>query len=86
MSQHDILNLREVHCKVTKYQLKYVLKILQNNEDIQSLKILGNAILHTVYADDTTVFFLKKLGSIKELLNTISLFSLFSYLKPNLYY
>ena len=86
MSQHDILNLREVHCKVTKYQLKCVLKILQNNEGIQSLKILGNTILYTVYADDTTVFFLKKLGSIKELLNTISLFSLFSYLKPNLYY
>ena len=54
-----------------------------NNEDIKSLKILGNTFLYTAYADDTT-FFLKNLGSIKELLNTISLFSSFSGLKPNL--
>ena len=50
---------------------------------MKSLKILGNTFLYTAYADDTT-FFLENLGSIKELLNTISLFSSFSGLKPNL--
>ena len=55
----------------------------KNNKNIKSLKILGNTFLYTAYADDTT-FFLKNLGSIKELLNTISLFSSFSGLKPNL--
>ena len=45
--------------------------------------MLGNTFLYTAYANDTT-FFLKNLGSIKEFLNTISLFSSFSGLKPNL--
>lgn len=35
-------------------------------------------------ADDTT-FFSFQLGSVKELLNRIYLFSLFSFLKPNLW-
>ena len=57
--------------------------IVKNNKDIKSLNILGNTFLYTAYADATT-FFLKSLGSIKELLNAISLFSSFSGLKPNL--
>ena len=57
--------------------------IVKNNKDIKRLKILGNTFLYTAYADDTT-FFLKNLGSIKELLNTVSLFSSFSGLKPKL--
>ena len=48
-----------------------------------SLKILGNTFLYTVYTDDTRFFF-KNLGSIKELLHTVSLFLSFSGLKPNL--
>ena len=63
--------------------LEILFTIVKNNKDIKSLKILGNTFLYTAYADDTT-FFLKNLGSIKELLNTISLFSSFSGLKPNL--
>ena len=57
--------------------------IVKNNKDIKSLKVLGNTFLYTAYGDDT-IFFLKSLGSIKELLNKISLFSSFSGLKPNL--
>ena len=56
---------------------------VKNNKDIKSLKIIGKIFLYTAYADDTT-FFLKDLGSITELLNTISLFSSFSGLKRNL--
>ena len=47
------------------------------------MEILGNTFLYKAYADDTTLFF-KKWSSIKELLNTISLFLSFSGLKPNL--
>ena len=61
--------------------LELLFTIVKNNKDIESLKILGNTFLYTAYADDTN-FFLKKMGSIKELLNRISLFSLFSGLKP----
>ena len=60
-----------------------ILSVFKNNKDIKSLNILGNTFLYIAYTDDTT-FFLKDLGSVKELLNTISLFSLFSGLKPNL--
>ena len=62
--------------------LELLFLIVTNNKDIESLKILRNTFLYTAYADDTN-FFLKKMGSIKELLNIISLFSLFSGLKPN---
>ena len=50
---------------------------------MKSLNIFGNTFLYTAYADDKT-FFLKKIGSIKKLLDTISLFSSFSSLKTNL--
>ena len=63
--------------------LEILFTIVKNNKDIKSLRIIGKIFLYTAYADDTT-FFLKDLGSIKELLNTISLFSSFSGLKPNL--
>ena len=63
--------------------LEILFTILNNNKGIKSLKSLGNTFLYAAYADDTT-FFLKILASTKELLNTISLFSLLSGLKPNL--
>ena len=44
--------------------LEILFTIVKNNEDIKSLKILGNTFLHTAYAGDKT-FFLKNLGSIK---------------------
>ena len=43
-----------------------------------------NTFLYTAYAGGTT-FPLKNLGSIKKLLNTLSLFSSSSDLKPKLY-
>ena len=63
--------------------LKILFTTVKNNKGIESLKILGNTFLYTACADDTN-FFSQNLGSIKELLNTISLFSSFSGLKPNL--
>ena len=63
--------------------LEILFKIVENNIDIKSHKILESTFLYTSHADDMT-FFLKNLGSIKELLNTSSLFLLFSGLKPNL--
>ena len=63
--------------------LEILFTTVNNNKDIKSLKILGNTFLYTPCADDTN-FFSKNLGSIKELLNTVSLFSSFSGLKPNL--
>ena len=56
--------------------LEMLFMIVKTNNDIKSLQVLGNTFLYTAYADDTT-FFLKNLGSIKEWLNIISLFSLF---------
>ena len=53
-----------------------ILSVFKNNKDIKSLNILGNTFLYIAYADDAT-FFLKDLGSVKELLNTISLFHCF---------
>ena len=63
--------------------LEILFKIINNNKDIKSLKILGNTFLYIAYADDAT-FFLRNLGSIKGLLNKISLYSSFLALKPNL--
>ena len=63
--------------------LEILFTIVKSNKDIKSLTILGNSSLYTAYADETN-FFLENLGWIKELLNTTSLFSLFSCLKSNL--
>ena len=63
--------------------LEILFTIFKNTEYIKILKILGNTFLYASFSDDTT-FVLKNLGSIKELLNTISLFLSFSGLKPNL--
>ena len=63
--------------------LEILFAIVKNNKDTKSLKIRGNTFLYTAYANDT-VFFLKTLGLIKELLNKISLFSSFSGLKLDL--
>ena len=62
--------------------LEILFAIVKKNKGIKSLKVLGKTFLHTAYADGTTSF-LKHLGSIKELMNTIFLFSSFSGLKPN---
>ena len=91
VSQSNISNLKKVHNKVTQYQvylfilcLEKLFTIVKNNEDMKNLKIFRNTSLYTAYADDTTFFKKNKLGSIKELLNTIFIFSLLSGLKPNL--
>ena len=57
--------------------------VVKNNKDIKSLNILGNSFPYTAYADDVT-FFLKNVGSISKLLNTISIFSTFSGLNVSL--
>ena len=57
--------------------LKILFTIVKKNTVIKSSNILGNTLLYATYVDDRN-FFLKNLGSIKKLLNTISLFRLFS--------
>ena len=89
VSQKNISNLKKVpNCPVSAYLfilcLELILTIAKNNKDTESLKITGNIFLYTAYADDTTTFFLKNVGSTKELLNAIPWFSSFSGFKPNL--
>ena len=57
--------------------LEILFMIVKNNWDFKSLNILENTFLYTAYSDNKA-FFLKNLGSIKEPLNKISLFSSFS--------
>ena len=44
---------------------------------------MDHPFLHTAYADDTT-FFLENKESVEELVKTLTLFSFFSGLKPNI--
>ena len=57
--------------------------LIKNNKNTNGIKMFENTFLYIAYADDRT-FFLKDKNSIKELLNTISYFSSFAGLKPNL--
>ena len=64
--------------------LEILFTLAKNNKVTKNPKVLGNTLLYTAYADGTT-FFLKNVSSIKEILNTISLFfSSFSGLKLKL--
>ena len=56
--------------------------LVRNNKDIKGLNILDHPFLHTAYADDT--FFLENKESVEELVKTLTLFSFFSGLKPNI--
>ena len=60
------------------WKILKIIKILKNDKDIKSLNIFGNIQLIK------KARLKKKIGFNKKLPNTISLFSLFSCLKPNL--
>lgn len=50
-----------------------MLILTKNNKNIEGVCIFESTYLHTTYADDS-IFFLKKLTSIKKLLDTFTYF------------
>ena len=57
--------------------------IIKENPHIKRLNIFDHCYVYSAYADDTT-FFLKDVNSIKEMVNSFHIFSLFSGLRSNL--
>ena len=57
--------------------------LVRNNKDIKGLNIFDHLFLYTAYADDT-MFFLETKESMEELVKTLTFFSSFSGLKPNI--
>ena len=55
---------------------------MKNNDDIRRITIFNHAFLYTAFADDSTFFF-NDLVSVKNLIDTFTVFSLFSRLKAN---
>ena len=55
---------------------------MKNNADIRGLTIFNHAFLYTAFADDLSFFF-NDLLSVKNLIETLKVFSLFSGVKAN---
>ena len=62
--------------------LEVLFKLIKNNTDIRGITIFNHAFLHTAFMDDWT-FFLNDLLSVKNLIGTFKVFSLFLGLKAN---
>ena len=62
--------------------LEVLFELIKNNADIRGITIFNHAFLYTAFADDST-FFLNDLLSVKNLIDTFTVFSLFSGLKAN---
>ena len=62
--------------------LEVLFELIKNNDDIRGITIFNHAFLYTAFADDST-FFLNDLLSVKNLIDTFTVFSLFSGLKAN---
>ena len=62
--------------------LEVLFELIQNNDDIRVITIFNHGFLYTAFADDST-FFLNDLLSVKNLIDTFKVFSLFSVLKAN---
>ena len=62
--------------------LEVLFKLIKNNTDIRGITIFNHAFLHTAFMDDWT-FFLNDLLSVKNLIGTFKVFSLFWGLKAN---
>ena len=62
--------------------LEVLFKLIKNNADIRGITIFNHTFLYTAFADDSA-FFLNELLSIKNLIDTFTVFSLFSGLKEN---
>ena len=57
--------------------------LIKENPHIKGLNIFDHCYLYSAYADDIS-FFLKDVNSIKEMVNSVHIFSSFSGLRPNL--
>ena len=62
--------------------LEVLFELIGNNDGIRGTTLFNYAFLYTVFADDST-FFLNNLLSVKSLIDTFKVFSLFSGLKAN---
>ena len=62
--------------------LEVLFELIKNNADIRGITIFNHAFLYTPFADDST-FFLNDLLSVKNLIDTFTVFSLFSGLNAN---
>ena len=62
--------------------LKVLFELIKNNDDIRGITIFNHTFLYTAFADDST-FFLNDLLSVKNLVDTFKVFSLFSGLNAN---
>ena len=62
--------------------LEVLFKLIKNNADITGITIFNHTFLYTAFAYDST-FFLNDLLSVKNLIDTFKVFSLFSGLKAN---
>ena len=63
--------------------LEILFLLIKENHRIKELNIFYHCYLYSTYADDT-IFFLKDINSIKEMINSFHIFSRFSGLRPNL--
>ena len=61
--------------------LEVLCELIKNNADIEEITIFNHAFLYTAFTDDST-FFLNDL-SVKNLIDTFKVYSLFSVLKAN---
>ena len=57
-------------------------ELVKNNDDIRGISIFNHTFLYTSFADDST-FFLNDLLSVKNLVDTFKVFSLFSGMNAN---
>ena len=62
--------------------LEVLFELIKNNDDIRRITIFNHTFLYTAFADDLT-FFLNDLLSVKNLVDTFKVFSLFSGLNAN---
>ena len=62
--------------------LEVLFELIKNNADIRGIAIFNHAFLYTAFVDDST-FFLNGLLSVKNLIDTFTVFSLLSGLKTN---
>ena len=62
--------------------LEVLFELIKNNDDIRGITIFNHAFLYTAFADDPTFFF-NDLLSVMNLIDTFTVFSLYSGLKAN---
>ena len=62
--------------------LEVLFELIKNNDGIRGITIFNHAFLYTGFADDLT-FFLNDLLSVKNLIDTFTVFPLFLGLKVN---